>query len=171
MVRARTPSANPIRTDRDVNRIAVHGKEERSSGLRRPVGPALAADCWRARADTRQADVTAAKNIGTGTRRICPRRSRQRTRRSVNCSEVHGICSTRSSMASRAREMRRAYGSSIFIPDINPVSVSIVRELILKHVGNKFPSINFHQSEAQLYKSDTFLTKHDVLQCRNERQT
>jgi hypothetical protein len=74
-------------------------------------------------------------------------------------------------VAARIGSFSGVYGPCIFVPDINPVGGSVVRELILKMPGNKFPPIRVHQSESQLYKSDTFLTKHSVLQYKNESPT
>jgi hypothetical protein len=45
----------------------------------------------------------------------------------------------------------------------NPLGGSIILELLPQRLGNNFPSIRFHQLESQLYRSDTLLTKHDVV--------
>ena len=51
-----------------------------------------------------------------------------------------------------------------------PFRGSIILELLPQRLGNKFPSIRFHQLESQLYMSDALLTKHNVVQCKYESQ-
>jgi hypothetical protein len=72
-----------------------------------------------------------------------------------------GDSSHRFSLSVRARSL------SLF-RIFTPFDGSIILELLPQRLGNKFPSIRFHQLESQLSKSDALLTKHNVVQCKYE---